>query len=129
MNKDKIQFLIETDTIVNHLMHSDENTKSFLEQAMIRGLCFTTVLNASELYFAANSNSEKECIDSVLKALKVLGVNARYSLSIADFVNKVATPRDAMICSIAMNNNLPILTIDKERYIKSGLEIISPKEF
>jgi len=123
-----LEYLIDTDVIIEHLMHSDLQTKSVLEKLMTKGVCFTTVVNASELYFAASSVEEKRMIDSVLSALKVLGINSRYSLNISEFFNKVATTRDALICTTAKINKLPLVTNNIDRYKESGITIINPKE-
>lgn len=125
--KDKIHFLIETDILIEHLLHKNERTNSYLELAMTSGICFTTVLNSAELYFAAHDDNERKSVDTLLKALKILGLNSRYSLNISEFFNKVATTRDALICSVAKNNKLVILTNDIKKYKKSGIEVIQPK--
>ncbi|MFA7228869.1 MAG: PIN domain-containing protein [Melioribacteraceae bacterium] len=124
----KIEYLIDTDILISHLMTKNFSELSDLESAMIRGICFTSVLNLTELYFIAGSPEEKSGIDSVARALKVLGIHPRYSLNITEFFNKVATARDALFCSLAKNNKLPILTGDSERYRDSGIKIISPNE-
>jgi predicted nucleic acid-binding protein len=126
--KNKIEFLLETDIIINHLSQEDQLKTSDLEIAMSTGICFTSVITASELYFMYNHESEKTIIDSVIYSLKVLGIHPRYCLNISDFFNKVATTRDALICSLARNNKLPILTYDVKRFEKSGVNIISPKQ-
>jgi len=126
--KNKIEFLIETDIILSHLQQEDESELSDLEIAMMNGDCFTSALTATELYFAKYSDEEENAVDSVLYALKVLGIHPRYSLKISEFFNKVATPRDALVCSLAKFNKLPILTYDFERFKNSGIKIISPQE-
>ncbi len=125
--KNEKHFLIETDILVEHLQHSDKNTLSDLEIAMMNGICFTTVINSAELYFAAINKEEKEAVDNLLKALKILGLNSRYSLNISEFFNKVATVRDALFCTIAKNNDMIILTNDIEKYKKINLKILQPK--
>lgn len=125
---DKSQFLIDTDLLLQHLTHQDFSVPSILEKAMIKGTCFTTVLNASELFFAASDDLERESIKNLLSAIKVLGLNSRYSLKISKFFNKVATTRDALFCTVAELNRLPILTNDLERYSRSGIKIINPLE-
>ncbi|MCX7797994.1 MAG: PIN domain-containing protein [Melioribacter sp.] len=123
--KEKEHFLIETDILIEHLVHN-ENDFSDLEVAMINGICFTTVINAAELYFNA-TDEERYAVDNLFKALKVLGLNSRYSLNISEFFNKVATVRDALICTVAKINKLTILTNDINKYKHSGLVIIHPK--
>ena len=124
----KIEFLIENDILLDHLTQKDISVLSTLEIAMTTGICFTSVINASELYFYSSTQQEKESVDTVLYALKVLGIHQRYSLNISKFFNKVATTRDAIICSVALNNKLPILTDETERYKRSGIKIITSKE-
>ena len=126
--KDKKEFLLDTDIIIDFLTVNDNKKMTVLEIAMSKGICFTTVLNASELFFAVKDETEKEKVKKVISSLKVLGVNARYSLNISDFFNKVATVRDAILCSIAKNNGLPILTNNIDRYKNSGIEIIESRK-
>ena len=125
---DKIEFLVETDILVEHLVQNDVPVFSDLELAMSKGICFTTAINASEIYFRCTNEKEKNAVDSVMQAVKVLGIHPRYSLNISDFFNKVASTRDAMICSLAKINKLPILTAQISKYKDSGIKIISPKE-
>lgn len=125
---DKNQFLVETDLLLEHLTNQNFELPSSLEKAMARGVCFTTVINASELFFAAMDDMQRESVKSLLSALKVLGLNSRYSLKISNFFNKVATTRDALLCTVAEFNRLPILTNHAERYIRSGIKIINPLE-
>ena len=126
--KEKKHFLIETDVLIDHLINESNSNKSVLESAMTKGICFTTVINSAELYFSVSDDYEKEEVNKVMRSLKVLGLNSRYSLNISDFFNKVATVRDALICSVAKNNNLPILTWEIEQYKNSGLIIIRPEQ-
>lgn len=125
---DRIEFLIETDILVEHLVHEDLSKLSNLELAMTKGTCFTSAINSSEMYFHASTAEERNAVDGVMRALKILGIHPRYSLNISEFFNKVATTRDAMICSLAKINKLPILTARIDRFKESGIKIISPKE-
>jgi hypothetical protein len=95
---------------------------------MQKGICYTTVLNASELLFAANSKVENEFATKVLNSLKVLGLNSRYALSISDFIGKVSSLRDALFLVVADINKLPIVTFDIDKFSKSKLKIIHPQE-
>ncbi len=121
------QYLIETDVLLEHL-HHEEKTNSFLEDAMISGDCFTTVLNASEIYFAVQNSEEKNAVDVLMKSLKILGIHARYSLSVNDFSEKVEGVRDSLICVMAKINKLPVLTLNKTKYEKSGIEVIDARD-
>lgn len=122
------EFFLETDILAGHLLHNKADEFSDLEMALILGRCFTSVINISELYFAAGSKKQKSEIDNLVYGLTVLGIHSRYGLNISDFFDKVATMRDALICSFVKNNKLPILTDEKNRFNKSGLKIITSKE-
>jgi len=126
--KTEAEFLIETDILVEHLTQQDLSSPSVLELAMTQGICFTSVITASELYFSCKDAKQKEAVDSVLYAINVLGIHQRYSLNITEFFNKVASVRDALVCVLAKSNKLPILTNDIERFRNSGIKVISPKE-
>jgi hypothetical protein len=123
----KEQFLIETDIIVEHLTYDETAGRSVLEYLMEKGECFTTVINSAELFFNVSDNMDRDNVMNAIKALKVLGLNSRYSLNISDFFNKVASVRDALMCSVAKNNDLPIVTIKPEKYEHSGIQIIDAR--
>ncbi|AFN73427.1 hypothetical protein MROS_0183 [Melioribacter roseus P3M-2] len=127
MENKKHEYLIETEILIEYL-ESDSGERTALEMLMERGLCFTTVINSAELFFNANNETRNEAVQRLLTSLKVLGLNSRYSLNISKFFNKVAGVREALICSVALNNNLPLVTRQKEKYLKSGVEIIDPEE-
>lgn len=127
MNKNKVEYLVETDILLEHLKNSS-NSKSVLERAMNSGICFTTVINSSELIYSVNSEDEKEILLLLLSALKVLGLHSRYSLYVDEFIGKVLTVRDALICTVAKLNKLPILTDDTTKFENSGIKVLTSKD-
>jgi predicted nucleic acid-binding protein len=128
MTKSKVEFLIENDIMLDHLSQKDTSIYSDLEIAMSIGICFTSAINVAELYFNTRTLEEKNAVNSVMFALKILGIHPRYSLTITEFFNKVTSVRDALICSVAKFNKLPILTNEVERFQDSGIKIISSNE-
>ena len=123
--KNKKEFLIDTDVLVDHLIH-DKNSKSDLEKAMLKGTCFTTVINASELYLAANV-SERKWIDKLLRTINVLGLHARYSLSASNYCGRTENLREVLLVITAKINKLPLLTNNKEKYKFADIELIDSK--
>lgn len=123
----KKEFLVDTDILVDHLVNGSDK-KSPLECAMESGICYTTVVNSSEVYFAVETDEEKLAVDLLMRAVKVLGLHSRYSLSVHNFSKKVNSVRDAIICATAKINKLPILTFNKHRYSAAGLVILEPKD-
>lgn len=123
-----MELLIETDLMIEHLTTKDSFLKSGLETAMEKYVCFTTVLNASELFFYAETEVEKEAVKKILTALKVLGIHSRYSLAVSEFAGKVANVRDAIFCATAKINKITILTNNPDKYKMTGLEILHPND-
>ncbi len=119
------KYLLETDILADYLTANDMN---YLINLMQKGICFTTVLNAAELLAACKNDEEQSAVRNVLDAIKVLGLNSRYALSINEFSEKTGSVRDALFSVVASINKLPIVTFNKERYKKTNLKIIHPQE-
>jgi len=120
-----VKFLLETDVLVDYLT-SDKN--NHLLSLMQKGICFTTVLNASELLAACKDETEIAEVRSVLDSLKILGLHFRYALSVPEFSGKTKNNRDALFAVVSLINKLPIVTLDQNRYSKTNLQIIHPQE-
>lgn len=119
------KYLLDTDILVDYVTANDMN---HLVNLMQKGICFTTVLNAAELLAACKNDEEHSAVRNVLDAIKVLGLNSRYALSITEFSEKTGSIRDALFSVVASINKLPIVTFNKERYRKTNLKIIHPQE-
>ena len=87
-----IKFLLETDVLVDYLT---SNKNNYLLKLMKSGICFTTVLNASEMLAVCKNETEKSEVRSVLDSLKILGLHSRYALSVPEFSGKTKNNRDA----------------------------------
>jgi len=120
-----IKYLLETDVLVDYLVSNENN---YLIKLMTTGICFTTVLNVSEMLAACKDEIEKSSVRNVLDSLKVLGLHSRYALSVPEFSEKVMTLRDALFAVVSSINKLPIVTLDSEKYKKTNLKIIHPQE-
>ncbi len=124
MNNEHIpKFLIDTDVIVKYLVLKESDKTTSLIDLMQKGICFTSVLNASELFFIVKSDYQKEKVRDVLNSLKVLGLHARYSLSIPDCMNRFDNIRDALFYILAEQNKLTIISLTPNKY--SGLKVKS----
>jgi predicted nucleic acid-binding protein len=123
MNKN----LLDTDILVDYLTSSGA-IKHDLLNLMQKGICFTTVLNASELLRACENDEEEKLARNVLDSLKVLGIHSRYALSVRDFAGSTDSLRDALFSVVSSINKLPIVTFAEERYKKTNLKIIHPQK-
>ena len=119
------KYLLDTDILVDYVTANDMN---YLINLMQKAICFTTVLNAAELLAACKNDEEQSAVRNVLDAIKVLGLNSRYALSITEFSEKTGSVRDALFSVVASINKLPIVTFNEERYRKTNLKIIHPQE-
>jgi len=120
-----IKYLLETDVLVDYLVSNENN---YLIKLMSTGICFTTVLNASEMLAGCKDDNERSSVRSVLDSLKVLGLHSRYALSVPEFSDKIMTIRDALFAVVSSINKLPIVTLNTGKYKKTSLKIIHPQE-
>ena len=117
MQKNKIpKYLLETDILIDYLTFSNIGSEPFLLNLMQKGICFTSVLNASELFMAAKTDFEKEKVRDLLNAINVLGLHARYSLAVSDCKNNFNNIRDALFYVLAEQNRLIILSLNPDKY-------------
>ncbi len=120
-----IKYLLDTDVLVDYLTSNENN---YLMNLMKTGICFTTVLNASEMLASCKNENELSAVRSVLDSLKVLGLHSKYALSVNEFSGKTLNVRDSLFAVVALINKLPIVTLERERYKKTNLKIIHPQE-
>lgn len=125
--KNKNEYLIETEIFLEHLTHR-ENSFSQLEILLQNGICFATNVTACELFFLTENEEENTIIKDLLSIINVLGYHSRYSLSIGKFQGKVKTVRDAMVCTAALLNKLPIVCINKNKFIYAGIPVFTFSE-
>ena len=128
MQKNKIpKYLLETDILIDYLTFNNIGSEPFLLNLMQKGICFTSVLNASELFMAAKTDFEKEKVRDLLNAINVLGLHARYSLAVSDCKNNFNNISDVLFYVLAEQNKLTIVSLNPNKY--SGLKVnsIHPK--
>lgn len=114
------KYLLDTDVLADHLIN-DSNSESYLIKLMSKGICFTSVFNAAELYLLAESEMELQCVNDVLYGIKVLGIHSRYSLSVHKYKDKINNLRDSLFFVLAEINKLKIVTFNPERYNSTSI--------
>jgi len=118
-----VQFLIETDILKEYLIAAT-GEETVLRKALAAGVCYTTMVNALELFRACTSKEETDTVLQMLMVVRVLGMNARYGQSFAELSHAVEketglilTNREAMIIGMAKASKLTIVTKEfYERY-------------
>lgn len=121
-------YLIDTDILYEHLVHDQKNKNSFLTTLMAKGECFTTILNASELFFSAATEEHRIAIRKLLYGLKILGLNSRYALDIPKYSDKFKNYRECLFYIVAEKNNLIIATNTPAKYKIGKVKIVSQLE-
>lgn len=120
------EFLVDTDILINHLKKSPVEGPSYLVKLMQKGICFTTVLNATEVFLKCKNQKEEFYAKSMLSALKVLGIPARYSLFLDQYSIKSVNTRDALFMVTAKINKIDIITLKLETYQLINIPVIHP---
>lgn len=114
------QILIDTDILLQHL--TTEADVSILMRLMAKYDCFTTVINAIEVYEFVGSKNKK-LANMVLYGLKILGIHSRYAEMVADLIENQKINkrkwnlRDALFVMMSLQNKLPITTLNPKKYL------------
>jgi hypothetical protein len=114
------QLLIETDILADYLL-APPGEATLLRTALRQVRCYTTMLNALELFRAASDAFEREAILAVLTLVRVLGFPARtaetaaLALFEANVLNKSSASvhiqtRESIVLGLAHASKLGILT-------------------
>lgn len=126
MQNDYPKYLVETDILVNFLTSSNKD-ESHLLKLMQKGICFASVLNASELLMNTRNDFEKARVMDVLYSIKVLGLHSRYSLSVPEYSEKFSNIRDTLFFILAKLNKLIIVSLNPEKYEGLKVQSVHPK--
>ncbi len=127
MNNKSPKYLLETDILVDYLTTKNKED-TFLLKLMLNGICFTSVINASEMMYFIKSKYELKVVKDLLYALKVLGIHSRYSLSIPKYSSKFKNSRDTLFYILADINKLIIVTLKPEKYSNINVKVIHPSK-
>lgn len=113
------QILIDTDILFDHLI--TVNKESVLMKLLAKYDCFTTVINAIELYEMVGVH-EKKYADMILFSLKVLGIPGRYADKTLNLMKNVKNRNDrnlrnSIIATMAIQNDLILATFSIKKYL------------
>jgi predicted nucleic acid-binding protein len=125
--------LIETDVLCDYLV----SNKMSLLRTLLRTIpCYTTVINAAELFSVVHNENERLSVYNLLGGLRVMGLNARYAVTIANVAREARdngskiSERDSIIAGTCVASRLPLITVQwKEKYqaLKS-VRVVSSSE-
>lgn len=99
--------------------------------------CFTSVINAAEIFEECHSNDEIEKAKLSFNGINILGIPFRYSLGISETIKKIKkrririSLRDAVIISVCIQARLPMLALNDKKYFRYSdivsLQLINKK--
>ncbi len=119
----KNEVFIDTDILTDYLTHRTEGP-SLLRHLVSFSVCYTSVLNATELLAAASNDDERKTITDCLCGVHVLGFHQRYAMTFGQiFSNQrenknVVSLRSSMIAGMCITSKLPLVTFATEMYAK-----------
>lgn len=111
--------LLDTDILFEHLIHDSEkyfHPLSLLEILLSKDVCFTSVINAAELFTACENRMEKQAVRTLLNGLNVLGVHSRYALEAESESYSGLSSSQALFIATASVNKMKIATLRREEY-------------
>lgn len=114
--------LVETDILVEYLT-SPAAASSLFRRLLCSVVCYSTFVQAAEIYSAAVTPEERRTVDRALFGLKVLGANSRYAKTIGDLLSSLGSQsiesgsfepgnrlRIATVAAMAIESDLPVVT-------------------
>lgn len=119
--------LAETDIIAEYLTEED----STMRKALSQSVCYTTFVNALELFAVARTPEEEEAVQQALMPLRLLGLNWRNAKPFAELAHHIEartgeqlSQREMIIIGMADVSKLTILTHRHyERYSRLGVAV------
>jgi predicted nucleic acid-binding protein len=104
--------LVESDLIVEFLT-CPAGRVPLLRRLLETTTCYTTFLNAAEIYAAARGDEERRMVERALFGLKILGASSRYAKTIGEVLSSegsVIDHRTAIVAGMAIESGLPVVT-------------------
>ena len=106
--------LVETDILVEFLT-APAGEPSLLRLLLAEIPCYTTFVQAAELYSCAGTDAEKLMVEPALFGLRVLGASARYAARMGALLretggSETVSLREICTAAVAIEANLPIVS-------------------
>ena len=125
--KQEFEIFLETDVFIKHLEGSEN---SILVKCHKLFTCFTSVINATELFSLSDNEADKSNIKSSLFGTGVLGIPYKYSETAGKLMNdyKGFTLREYMIGALLLETKLPVISFSYNEvkfYEMTGIKFIN----
>lgn len=104
--------LVETDLITEFLT-AGEGSVPLLRRLLEIVPCYTTFIQAAEIYSVTGNDDERRIVERALFGIKILGASGRYAKTIGDILS--STPetgghRSAIVAAMAIESEIPVVT-------------------
>lgn len=120
--------LVETD-ILTEFLTTPPGEVSLLRLLLAELPCYTTYIQAAELYSCAASEDDLRLIEPALFGVRVLGASARYSRTTGRLLREMAAVpgfrpvwRETLTATIALEARLPVVT---QNFLQNYGQILS----
>jgi hypothetical protein len=104
--------LVEIDLLTEYLLAAPGQPTLF--RALLESItCYTTFVQAADLYSAVRGDEERRLVDRALFGVKILGASSRYAKTIGDILSSspnMVGYRSAIVGAIALESRLPVVT-------------------
>lgn len=120
--------LVETDLLAEYLL-AGPGEPTLLRALLESITCYTTFVQAAELYSTVRDDNERRLVDRALFGVKILGASSRYAKTIGVILSSyphVGGHRRAVVGAIALESRLPVVTDVYYRELSSvsGLRVV-----
>ena len=125
--KSEFEVFLDTDIYLKHL-YGDKD--SVLLKCLSLFDCYTSVINASEVFAECTSKLQEENAKQAFFGSGVLGIPYRYSHTMGRLLKEKVNYRDACVLTMLIETKLPFVsfTNKKDEYSKKyGIKIIQPQ--
>jgi predicted nucleic acid-binding protein len=132
--KSEFEVFLDTDIYLNHLSSGSKNSESLLLKCLKLFDCYSSVLNASEIFYGCRGNRQLNNAKYSFYGTGMLGIPYKYSYKIAEVLKIIEknnlhnSYRDAVITAVCSETKLPLVTLNEMKYKSlfksSGLKLI-----
>lgn len=124
--KSDFEVFLESDVYLKHL-YGEKN--SVLLKCLELFNCYTSVINASEVFSVCKTKKQEETAKQAFFGSGVLGIPYKYSHTIGKLLKEKIELRDAVVCAIALETKLPIVSFTEEKaemFKRTGIKFLHP---
>lgn len=127
--KSEFEVFLDTDVYLKHLQGNED---SVLLKCLSIFDCFTSVINASEVFAECETKEQEENAKQAFFGSGVLGVPYKYSHTIGKLLKQKVNYRDALMLTIVIETKLPLVSFinkDKQEEYKTkfGIKFVQPQ--